>query len=203
MDISLKIHPLRNLHLALIVNVGENRRKTALLFISCMLATGFAQAGGNEKLTDIHETIKHKYEKLQHVKASELETIADNDLIIFDVRRQSEFDVSHLAGAVRVAPDISTDNFMASYRDIVNGKTLVFYCSVGQRSSALANRIQNELVNAGTTEIYNLEGGIFRWHNDSRALVSGQQASDFVHPYNDYLGRLIDRAELIRYYTKD
>lgn len=173
MDLSLKIHQLRNLHFGIAVEASEIRRKAALLFISCMLAIGFAQAGGNERLADIHETTKHIYKKLKHVNASEFETIANEYLIIFDVRQQSEFDISLLAGAIRVAPYIATDDFMASYRDIVIGNTLVFYCSVGQRSSALANRVQNELVNAGATEIYNLEGGIFRWLNDGRALVSG------------------------------
>lgn len=200
MDTTLIIHQPRNLILCLVDEARKIRPITALLFILCYFPIGAASAAaGNEKLAEIHETIKHKYETLQHVNATQFETMSEDDLIIFDVREQSEFDVSHLTGAIRIAPDIAVDDFIASYREITNGKTLVFYCSVGRRSSELASRVQNELLKTGATEIYNLEGGIFRWHNDSRALVSAQQASDFVHPYNNYRGRLIDRAEMIRY----
>lgn len=175
-------------------------RATSLLFVTWALATGASAAGGNQKLDEIHKNIKEKYQALQHLNANNFETIAADDLIVFDVREQNEFDVSHLNGAIRVDPDISVDEFVASFQPITKGKKLVFYCSVGRRSSELASKVQNKLLKtAGTQEIYNLEGGIFRWHNDSRALVSGQQSSDFVHPYNRYWGRLIDRPKMIRY----
>lgn len=194
---------MRRAHPASLVGAGKARRQAVLLFIGCMLLAAYAGAGGNQKLADIHATLKAKYETLQHVNASELETLPAAGLILLDVRQQGEFDVSHLAGAVRVAPDISTEDFMAIYRNLVNGKSLVFYCSVGQRSSALADRVNSGLISAGGTGVYNLEGGIFKWHNDGRALVSGGQATDFIHPYNGYWGRLIDRPELIRYQVQD
>ena len=178
-------------------------RLMALLCAACLLAAGVAQADGNRQLADIHESIKHEFETIEHVDASRLEAMADQDLLVFDVRRQSEFDVSHLAGAVRIAPDVSVDEFIASYSHLARGKSLVFYCSVGQRSSALASRLRAELLNAGASEVYNLEGGIFRWHNDGRALVNARQASEYIHPYNAYWGRLVDRSELIRYRPVD
>jgi rhodanese-related sulfurtransferase len=175
----------------------------ALLCIGCLLASGLARAAGNEKLAAIHATIRQEYAPLEHVDASALAALADRGLVIFDVRGQSEFDVSHIPGAIRVAPDLSADKFMSLYRDIAGGKSLVFYCSVGQRSSALASRVRKEMLNAGAAGIYNLQGGIFRWHNDGRALVSGPRASAYIHPYNAYWGRLIDRSELIRYQAGD
>ncbi len=175
-------------------------RATSLLFVTWTFVTGTSAAGGNQKLDEIHQNIKEKYQTLQHVNANNFETMADDELIVFDVREQNEFDVSHLNGAIRVDPDISADEFIASFQQITKGEKLVFYCSVGRRASELASKVQNKLLKTvGTPEIYNLEGGIFRWHNDSRALVSGAQASDFVHPYNRYWGRLIDRPEMIRY----
>lgn len=174
-------------------------RATSLLFVTWAFATGASAAGGNQKLDEIHKNITEKYQSLQHLNANNFETM-DDDLIVFDVREQNEFDVSHLGGAIRVDPDISADEFVASFQQITKGKKLVFYCSVGRRSSKLASKVQNKLLKtASTPEIYNLEGGIFRWHNDSRELVNGQQASDFIHPYNRYWGRLIDRPEMIRY----
>lgn len=173
------------------------------LCTACLLATGVAQADGNRQLADIHESIQHEFATIEHVDASRLEAMADRDLLVFDVRRQDEFDVSHLAGAVRVAADVSVDEFMASYSHLARGKSLVFYCSVGQRSSALASRLREPLLIAGASEVYNLEGGIFRWHNDGRALVNASQDSTYIHPYNAYWGRLIDRSELIRYRPVD
>lgn len=174
-------------------------RATGLLIVTWAFVTGASAAGGNEKLDEIHKNIQEKYQALQHLNANNFEAIADDNLIVFDVREQNEFNVSHLSGAIRVDPDISADEFVASFQQITKEKKLVFYCSVGRRSSELASKVQNKLLKtASTPEIYNLEGGIFRWHNDSRTLFSGQQASDFVHPYNRYWGRLIDRPEMIR-----
>ena len=169
-----------------------------LLCIGCLLASGHAGATGNEKLAAIQETIKQEYKPLEHVDANALDGMADRGLVIFDVRRQREFDVSHLRGAMRVDPDLSSAEFMTLYGDLASGKSLVFYCSVGERSSALASRVRKEMLNVGAAGIYNLEGGIFKWHNDGRALVSGARATEYIHPYNAYWGRLIDRSELIR-----
>jgi rhodanese-related sulfurtransferase len=169
-----------------------------LLFISCLLASWHAEATGNEKLAAIQEGIKREYQLLEQVDANALAALADRGLVIFDVRQQREFDVSHLRGAIRVAPDVSSAEFMTLYGDLASGKSLVFYCSVGERSSALASRVRKEMLNVGAAGIYNLEGGIFKWHNDGRALVSGARATEYIHPYNAYWGRLIDRSELIR-----
>ena len=80
----------------------------------------------------------------------------------------------------------------------LKGKTVVFYCSVGVRSSALAESVKADLLAAGTKEVVNLEGGIFGWHNQSRPLVDKSGPTTFVHPYNAYWGRLLTRPELAR-----
>jgi len=156
-------------------------------------------AAGSAKLAKIHDSIKNEFESVQHIEASRFELIPSDEVIIFDVRQQSEFDVSHLPGALHVSPAISSREFISTFNEMLRGKTVIFYCSVGQRSSDLTERIQASLAGSTTTGIYNLQGGIFNWHNEKRTLVSESGVTDFVHPYNSYWGHLLERPEKIRY----
>jgi Rhodanese-like domain len=74
----------------------------------------------------------------------------------------------------------------------------VFYCSVGMRSSSLAAEVQEALVKAGASGVFNLRGGMFGWHNARRPLVDAAGATDFVHPFNDKWGKLVARQEQVR-----
>lgn len=120
------------------------------------------------------------------------------DVLLLDVREKDEFAVSHLAGAERVDPGIWRWSFMNRFGDKVRGKTVVFYCAVGVRSSQLAERVQAELKERGAKAVYNLDGGIFAWHNESRALIDAKGKTEFVHPFDAYWGQLVKRGELAR-----
>ena len=176
-------------------------KKIPLILIAMVLAAyaSLAVTAGSTKLAKIHDSIKNEFESVQHIDASRFETIPSDDVVIFDVRQLGEFDVSHLPGALHVSPAISSREFISTFSKMLEGKTVIFYCSVGQRSSDLAERVQGSLAGSATTGIYNLQGGIFNWHNENRALVSESGATDFVHPYNSYWGHLLDRPEKIRY----
>jgi rhodanese-related sulfurtransferase len=176
-------------------------KKIPLILMTTVLVgyAGLAAAAGSAKIAKIHDSIKNEYESVQHLEVSRFETIPSTDVVIFDVRQQSEFEVSHLPGALHVSPDISSREFISTFSEMLTGKTVIFYCSVGQRSSNLAERVQGSLSGSATNGIYNLQGGIFNWHNQKRALVSEAGATDFVHPYNNYWGRLLERPEMIRY----
>ncbi len=71
--------------------------------------------------------------------------------------------------------------------------------SVGRRSSVLAEKVQKQLLEQGSTRVLNLENGIFGWHNETRKLTRGTDETEFVHPYSWRWGRLIEREDLIRY----
>jgi 3-mercaptopyruvate sulfurtransferase SseA len=58
---------------------------------------------------------------------------------------------------------------------------------VGYRSSELATRLQR----AGQTNVTNLEGSIFQWANEGRALEASGKPATRVHPYNEKFGRLL------------
>ena len=103
--------------------------------------------------------------------------------LLLDVRAQAEFDVSHLAGARRVEPGATPDLRIAKDTPIVT------YCSVGYRSSAVAQRLRE----AGYTRVQNLEGSIFQWANEGRPLVRDGKPATLVHPYDSKWGRLLDK----------
>lgn len=160
-----------------------------------------AFAGAAEELAEYHQTtIIDKFDSVKHIDAKKLSQIND-DTILFDVREADEFEVSHLQDAIRVSPDISESAFLQKFADLTKGKTIVFYCSVGYRSSQLAEAVQRDLQTSGSEEIYNLEGGIFNWHNEGRELVNENGASDDIHPYDRHWGRLLERPDKIRYHA--
>lgn len=112
--------------------------------------------------------------------ASQLATRAN--IALFDVREPHEYTVSHLPGAVRVDPEADAESILVT-KDITK-KTVVFYCSVGVRSSKMAKQVQSELLRKGAIAVFNLEGGIFAWHNEERPLRDNYGATDFVHPFD-------------------
>jgi len=79
---------------------------------------------------------------------------------------------------------------------------VVCYCSVGYRSSYLAQQLQCELDKPVYLEkkskvmVYNLEGSIFKWANEGKDLEGNKGFKTVVvHPYNVIWGKLLN-AEL-------
>ena len=80
--------------------------------------------------------------------------------------------------------------------------TVVCNCSLGYRSSALAQQLAYELDKPvhqelkSKTVIYNLEGSIFKWANEGKDLEDNKgRKTVYVHPYNIVWGKLLN-AEL-------
>ena len=104
-----------------------------VFFISLCISSN---AFGQTELEKIHQKIIEDHEQVEHVSAEEfieMET-AGADIIIFDVRKKSEFAVSHLQNAIRLDPGTKADEFEQLYGEQLQGKTVVFYCSVGRLS---------------------------------------------------------------------
>jgi len=126
---------------------------------------------------------------------AELSARGENFLVL-DVRSMEEFRVSRIAGAIRVDPGMWSSAFLARYGEQAKGRRVVFYCSVGVRSSRLAGRVQDALIERGAAGVYNLVGGIFRWHNERRSLVDDVGPTPLVHPYDSTWGGLVERQAL-------
>lgn len=104
-------------------------------------------------------------------------------VVLLDARAADEFRVSHLEGAVRVdpdAPDLSRIRPPA-------GARVVVYCSVGWRSASVADVLRRH----GLADVYNLEGGIFRWANGGGRVVRDGAPVRAVHPFDATWGLLL------------
>lgn len=128
--------------------------------------------------------VRERYPTVAQVSVTELAAeLATTKPLLLDARAEEEFATSHLPGAA-FAPDL--DAALDVLARAPNAPVVV-YCSVGLRSSALAQA----LVAHGYTNTRNLEGGIFAWANASHALESQAGAATKVHPYDRRWGTLL------------
>ena len=107
------------------------------------------------------------------------------NLLLFDVREPEEYAVSHLQGA-RPAP--SKDEALKALQGAPSDQRIVLYCSVGYRSSELAQFLMKK----GYTDVYNLEGSIFTWANEGRPVYRGKERVKVVHPYDKIWGQIVE-----------
>jgi len=155
------------------------------------LLTGTAAFGfdpESDGLEGIKELVRNRFPEVRQLPTTELAAwLADTNRpppVILDVRQAEEFAVSHLPGARRVDPNAEA----GTVRELAaTNVKVVVYCSVGYRSSELARR----LLKAGITNVFNLEGSIFQWANEGRALAGTNGPAAKVHPYNERWGALL------------
>jgi rhodanese-related sulfurtransferase len=158
-----------------------------------------AQLFAPQSLQAVEADVAKQFTDIEHLPSDGMaEILRRPDVMIFDVREPGEHAVSRIPGAVRVDPGAWTDAFLKQHAAELGGKTVVFYCSVGVRSAKFASRVQPDLKQAGVSKVYNLQGGIFRWHNEERGVVDDAGATPYLHPYNASWGKLVRRQELTR-----
>lgn len=175
-------------------------RMLTFALLLAALAAGPVWAESPFTLDSVRAQVKKDYGQVQHLPTQTLaEKLKQRDgLLVLDVREEAEYAVSRIPGAVRVDPGIWRRSFLNRFGEMARGKTVVFYCSVGVRSSRLAAAVQDALKEQGARGVFNLDGGIFAWHNEGRALVNAQGPTRFVHSFDSRWGKLIDHTELIR-----
>lgn len=151
-------------------------------------------------LDAVRADVRQKYQGVKHLSTDELARMLDSKepLLLLDVREKQEFAVSHIPGAIRVDPGAWSWSFMKSFGGQANAKRVIFYCSVGVRSSTLAKQVQEALKTRGARAVYNLDGGIFAWHNERRRLADRKGDTPYIHPFDDHWGKLIKRTDLVR-----
>ena len=151
-----------------------------------LLTAGIAAADASSRLETLEAQIA-KGATVPSISAPALvKQLADDAkaVQIFDVREADEFAVSHLPRATLVSPKTSTDEFLKSLPADLTGKTFVFYCSVGRRSTTLGERVAVALQARGAKATYNLTGGIFRWRGLGLPLVNASGSTTEVHSFN-------------------
>ncbi|MDX2265842.1 MAG: rhodanese-like domain-containing protein [Hyphomicrobiales bacterium] len=144
-------------------------------------------------LEQVENTVEALY-KTPQITPEELARRSGDRVLLFDVREKAEYDESHIAGAIHTPPDMSAETFAALHGPALKGATVVFYCSVGVRSSQMMNRVRAALEAGGATAAHNLRGGVFRWAAEARPLVSDKGPTATAHPFNEAWGALLQRT---------
>lgn len=167
--------------------------------IGLTFSTSACQQSAELRLSQIDAELQKSYSEIDHISADSLaQWMAQNrNLVILDVREEDEFSVGHIDGAIRISPNASDDDVLAMVNDDIADKDVIFYCSVGVRSSQLAKRSMQLLQDSGAKSISNLSEGIFKWHNDKRLLKDAAGETLLVHPYNKTWGKLLARQDYV------
>jgi rhodanese-related sulfurtransferase len=147
-------------------------------------------------LENIEKQIEEEH-RITHLDVSEVkEKISSADslnYLLFDTREKEEYQKSHVRSAIWIDPDMQANEFIQKYGAQIRGKHLVFYCSVGKRSSIFAEQVNAKVLEGGASSLANLRGGIFRWYNNGYAVFNDAGTTDEIHPYNRYWGQLIKK----------
>jgi rhodanese-related sulfurtransferase len=113
--------------------------------------------------------------------------------LLFDIRTAEEYEKSHIATAVPLDPDSGPDDFAARCAALIAGRHLVFYCSIGQRSTELLERVESASRKAGAKSARNLRGGIFRWYNEGKPVVNASGMTEDIHGYDPVWAVMVER----------
>ena len=138
------------------------------------------------------KTIRARFSTVSQISPDTLQSWLDKspqreNLLLLDAREPEEYAVSHLQGAQPAPPK---DEALKALQGLPVDQPIVLYCSVGYRSSELAQFLMKK----GYTEIYNLEGSIFAWANEGRPVYRGKERVKVVHPYDRTWGRLLKKS---------
>lgn len=178
----------------IMIDTLQRHRKKFIAVIAILIISVTAAIIYQPSLETIHNAIERHHHGLSHVTADEYSKLDQRHLVVFDVREPQEYAVSHLNEAIQLSPDVTLEDFIEDHSERLEGKTVIFYCSVGRRSSDVLSRLKPGLENAGVEMAANLKGGIFNWVNQNKTMVG-----ETVHPYNAYWGKLIDDSTKISY----
>lgn len=108
---------------------------------------------------------------------------AAETVIILDVRTEAEYAVSHIPAAQFVPLHALNAYAQRTLAHTPRDAPIVVYCAVGVRSAQAAQT----LAQLGFTRVHNLQGAIFKWAIEGRALVGG----DTVHGYDARFNKLL------------
>lgn len=153
----------------------------------CLFFASCSNTYSSADWDSIEYTIATEFPDIRQMTTNDLANILDDDakeVMLLDVREADEIAVSHLLGAVRVG---SAQEAAALIRSAPQHTIIVAYCSVGYRSAELVSELQQ----FSARTVYNLNGSLFRWANEDRAVYRGTERVTTVHPFSDRWGTLL------------
>ncbi|MEM7429740.1 MAG: rhodanese-like domain-containing protein, partial [Pseudomonadota bacterium] len=107
-----------------------------LFILAALLSGGLSGTASAFSLEQVEQDVREDYPEIRHVTPEFLEgQQSAESALIFDVREEDEYAVSHLPGAIRITPGMNARSFLKRFGTQASGKRVIFYCSVGVRSS--------------------------------------------------------------------
>jgi rhodanese-related sulfurtransferase len=167
-------------NLANVVHVANSATVALVLAMSCHSRP--------DDLEAVKSWVRSEFPDVEQVSTEELKEELSSEPtrpVLLDVRTEEEYRVSHIAGAIRVEPGGAIPD---SVEKLDRNAALVAYCSVGYRSSQLAERLQKE----GFKNVKNLEGSIFEWANKGYPVERDGTVVREVHPFDEEWGQLLE-----------
>lgn len=150
----------------------EGVKMTVGLVLAFQFNTACSQMTFDEKLDRLYN------KTVPLIRPAEIKVESSKDTYFLDTRSPEEYEVSHLPNARLI--DYS-DFRLEQIQHIPKDAEVVVYCSVGYRSE----KIGEELLENGYTNVKNIYGGIFQWKNEGREVLNANnQPTDSVHTYN-------------------
>jgi rhodanese-related sulfurtransferase len=136
----------------------------------------------------VYQTIRHT---IPLMSVEELHTNSQN-LLIFDARESTEYEVSHIPGATLLGYKNPNWDITDSLQ---KDKPIVVYCSIGYRSEKIGEILQEK----GFTKVYNLYGSIFEWVNMGYPVLNSKgEIEKKIHTYNKSWSKWIDNAQFTK-----
>lgn len=166
--------------------ISQCSRFLTVLGVYLSLAALYLRPVHADDVTGIRETIRKRFPAVRQLSTQALaDWLADParpSPLLVDVRDTGEFKTSHLPGARHLTTAKEIRSVLKS-----PDAPVVVYCSVGYRSSSVAEALSQ----LGCTNTWNLEGAIFGWANEGRPVFRGTHRVGEVHPYSAKWGRLL------------
>lgn len=156
---------------------------TAAWALFLAMATWLLTAPPGGSLEEVMADVRAEFPEIQRIDPAELAPMlapGSTPPQLFDVRSPEEFEVSHLPGASRMPPNASL-RMAGALLD--RTRPAVLYCSIGYRSASLVDSLRR----AGWTNVWQLEGSIFRWATEGRPIEPGAA----VHPHSPAYATLL------------
>lgn len=173
-------------------------RPQAISIIACLFLIGIALIAlgpsSYRKVEEIQtleaqtESLRADYPEFEHLRPATIAALieANRYVLIIDVRRKEEFQVSHIPGAANLDTSDKIATYFATAAPLPE---VVIFCSA---SGVRSTQLLREMPKKWPLTAANLAGGIFAWANEDRPLINeAQEDVQQVHPESRFHGRFL------------
>ena len=160
---------------------------TVVLMVALALPVSYSEPPSEQLWAETLTMVREQFPTVQHISTEAFAELLNQgeDLTLLDIRELEEYEVSHIKDAEHAR---NARAALKLLKDTERERKVVVYCSVGYRSSQAAAK----LIESGFSNVFNLEGSLFKWANESRPVHRGETQTTEVHPYDKDWGRLLD-----------